>query len=148
MTKWEARVKRLQWRRTAHTPAELQRLALGATNTSPRCVPPWVAIADLVPFYAEALRRTRETGIAHEVDHYYPLLGETVCGLHVPANVRVITAAANLEKGNRLPADAETWPPFPMERAQRKSGRRPTNQPYHIMFPAGLFPGRKAGRPA
>lgn len=139
----EDRVKRLRWRRHPHTAAELRSLALGALSVSPRCLPAWADLAKLVGFYVEALQRTRETGIAHEVDHYYPLLGETVCGLHVPLNVRVISAAANASKGNRLPDDAETWPPFDIERTPRKSGRRPTNQPYHAMFPNSLLRSRR-----
>lgn len=140
----DARVKRLRWRRHPHSPAEMMRLATNATHVSPRCLPAWVEAAELVAFYAEAIQRTRDTGVAHEVDHYYPLLGETVCGLHVPGNVRVIPAAANLSKGNRLPADPETWPPFDMPRAPRRNGRRPTNQPYRVMFPASLIRPRKA----
>lgn len=140
----ENRVKRLQWRRHPHTAAELRAMALGATGVSPNCMPAWVEVAELVPFYVEALNRTRATGVAHEVDHYFPLLGETVCGLHVQQNVRVIAAVENLAKGNRLPEDPETWPPFDMPRPQRKSGRRPTNQPYRVMFPSSLI-RRRAG---
>jgi len=140
----EGRVKRLQWRRHPHTAAEMRRAALRATVISPNCMPQWADIANLVPFYAEALRRTRETGVEHQVDHYYPLLGETVCGLHVQQNVRVISAADNLAKGNRLPEDPETWPPFDMTRPPRKNGRRPTNQPYHVMFPKSLIRARRA----
>lgn len=144
----ESRVKRLQWRRTPHSAAELKKQALRALDTSPKCMPSWVDAADLVPFYVEALRRTRDEGVAHEVDHYYPLLGETVCGLHVPQNVRVVTAAENLAKGNRLPPGDETWPPFDMPRPPRKNSRRPTNQPYHVMFPASLVRRTKQRDPA
>ena len=140
-SKYDNRVKRLQWRRHPHSPAELTRAVMRATAISPNCMPAWVDVAMLVPFYAEALRLTR-CGVAHEVDHHYPLTGETVCGLHVPENLQVITAAANLAKGKRLIESAETWPAFDMPRSPRKSGRRPTNQPYRLMFPNGIFKGR------
>lgn len=60
--------------------------------------PPWLTAemeAQIRALYAEAERLTRETGIEHEVDHIVPLAGKTVCGLHVPWNLRVITREAN-----------------------------------------------------
>lgn len=46
---------------------------------------------------------TDETGILHEVDHIYPLCGDTCSGLHVPWNLRVITKHENRVKNKYLP---------------------------------------------
>jgi hypothetical protein len=46
---------------------------------------------------------TKKTKIKYEVDHVYPLIHKTSCGLHVPWNMRIVTAKANQAKGNRLP---------------------------------------------
>jgi hypothetical protein len=70
-----------------------------------RATPPWVDLNAIQAFYEEAARITRATGIPHQVDHIAPLVGRTVCGLHVPWNLRVITAEANRLKSNTLITD-------------------------------------------
>ena len=52
--------------------------------------------------YLQAMELTRTTGERYVVDHIIPLINPTVCGLHVPWNLRVITQEENLAKSNKL----------------------------------------------
>jgi len=65
--------------------------------------PAWANLDAIKLVYLVAEQRTRLSGIEHHVDHFYPLNGESVSGLHVPLNLRVIPAAENLRKGAQLP---------------------------------------------
>jgi 5-methylcytosine-specific restriction endonuclease McrA len=46
--------------------------------------------------------RSRESGKKWEVDHIIPIAGDSVCGLHVPWNLRVVTMQENRSKSNKL----------------------------------------------
>ena len=65
--------------------------------------PQWADESKIRAFYAEAKRLTIETGVKHVVDHYYPLQGKSVSGLHVHENLRVITQSENSKKSNSCP---------------------------------------------
>ncbi len=68
-------------------------------------VPKWIneeLKQEIQKFYIEARLKTRETGTKYEVDHIVPLMGENVCGLHVPWNLRVITQFENRSKQNKF----------------------------------------------
>src|SRR6056297_783652 len=71
--------------------------------TKLKATPPWLTQEqhdEINAIYEEAARLTKETGIVHHVDHIVPLRHPDVCGLHIPANLQVLTAEENLSKGN------------------------------------------------
>ena len=70
--------------------------------------PPWLSDihkAQLQWFYASAKMMSETSGTKHHVDHIHPLQGDGFNGLHVPWNLRIIKAAENISKGNKLPIE-------------------------------------------
>jgi len=67
-----------------------------------QAMPSWADKKAIRAVYAEAERLTRETGIPHHVDHCVPLNSPLVSGLHVAANLQVLTAEQNIKKSNKL----------------------------------------------
>lgn len=61
--------------------------------------------------YAESRKLSESTGVRHTVDHMCPLQGDSVSGLHVPWNLRVVTRADNAKKHNNL-VEALCMPAF------------------------------------
>jgi 5-methylcytosine-specific restriction endonuclease McrA len=77
------------------------------------CTPKWLTVDDLQKiqdFYIEAAKRTRDTGVSHQVDHIIPLQGKTVSGLHVPWNLQILTKVENSSKNNKLIQIGRTLP--------------------------------------
>lgn len=70
-----------------------------------QAVPLWVDYRKIIDIYELSQALTTMTGIQHQVDHYYPLNGKYVCGLHVHDNLRVITREENQAKGNKMPSE-------------------------------------------
>lgn len=67
--------------------------------------PAWLTESDKLRInclYQLAAMRTRESGQEWNVDHIIPLRGKNVSGLHVPSNLRVITAVENRQKYNNF----------------------------------------------
>lgn len=68
-----------------------------------KATPSWVNHEAIAAIYEQSQELSNITGIEHHVDHYYPINGKTVCGLHVAENLQVITKQENLDKGNKHP---------------------------------------------
>ena len=66
-----------------------------------QATPKWADRSAIKAIYEHAAFMTRVCNEPFHVDHFYPLQGEFVSGLHVPANLRIITAEENLRKSNR-----------------------------------------------
>ena len=66
-----------------------------------KATPGWADLEKIKEFYIEAQRLTKETGIPHEVDHIIPIKGKLVSGLHVSANLQILTEKENQTKNSR-----------------------------------------------
>lgn len=70
-----------------------------------QATPSWLSaieLAKIQEMYDVAIAKSKQTGIKHHVDHVVPLKNGVVCGLHVPWNLRVITAVDNIFKSNKM----------------------------------------------
>jgi hypothetical protein len=88
--KYPAKVNAKEVRRKA---AKLQR------------TPAWLTEDDhwmMEQAYELAALRSQMFGFQWHVDHFFPLLGKRVSGLHVPTNLRVIPGSENMSKSNRF----------------------------------------------
>jgi hypothetical protein len=66
--------------------------------------PKWLTqdeLNDIKEFYIMAKELEAVFPWKQCVDHIIPLQGRTVSGLHVPSNLQILSAKANMEKGNR-----------------------------------------------
>jgi integrase len=64
--------------------------------------PAWADRELIKTLYETARAYTRQSGKLHVVDHIVPLHHPLVCGLHVPANMRVVLERINAAKHNRF----------------------------------------------
>lgn len=94
---WATYGKKYRTEFKAETAAKTRRQQAARRNA----VPVWIDREKEVLIYEEA-RIRREAGEAVEVDHIFPILGKTVCGLHWHGNLRVVPTFANRSKGNRI----------------------------------------------
>lgn len=110
-TAWQCRNKTLhaamkaEWKK--ENPGAVQAAYMARKTAKMKATPQRLSadeVADMRWTYDLAAQCTIATGVRHEVDHEVPLQGKTVCGLHVPWNLRVLTADEN----NRRP---RIWAP-------------------------------------
>lgn len=81
--------------------------ALGAKKYARKvqATPKWLTkehLNEIDRIYIKAKEMEKETGIKYHIDHIVPLRGKTVCGLHVPWNLQILTAEENSRKSNKL----------------------------------------------
>lgn len=72
-----------------------------------QATPGWADMQKIDEFYERAVTLTKMTGVRHEVDHYYPLRGEIVCGLHCQDNLQILTRSENARKKNKMPEELQ-----------------------------------------
>jgi hypothetical protein len=69
--------------------------------------PPWVDGTEVETainaIYAKARTLKLQTGLAYDVDHFYPLTNKAFSGLDVPWNLRVLTNKEHKPKSNKRP---------------------------------------------
>lgn len=96
----QARKDRKKWRKR-HPHVAIANARARDLAKKRRC-PAWADLKAIAEFYRRAAEMRLSTGEAWHVDHIIPLCGETVSGLHVVENLRVVRGAENLRKSNKF----------------------------------------------
>jgi hypothetical protein len=99
------RILRQNTQYRANNPTFMRYLSAKARADKLVRTPAWVGPDEqwlIEQAYELAALREKMTGFCWHVDHIIPLRGKNVSGLHVPTNLRVISGAENLAKGNKF----------------------------------------------
>lgn len=89
---------------------DLEAARMSSRLQDPRQLPAWQDHGELVELRREVREHNEAGGHAYELDHVIPLRGRLVSGLHVTANLRVILAGDNREKGASFDPDTFDGP--------------------------------------
>ena len=95
------------YRKTDTGKAKINARNKARSRDAARATPTWFNRESVEAIYVKAAEVQTLSGLKVNVDHYYPLKGKTVCGLHVAENLRIITEAENIAKKNKHPEDWE-----------------------------------------
>ena len=98
-----ARQRREKWKRK--NPHVVAAQAIIRSERMKGATPSWADVKEIEAIFKARDDITRLTGVPHHVDHYYPVQGETICGLNLPCNLQIIPAWENLAKNNKMPEE-------------------------------------------
>jgi hypothetical protein len=94
-----------QRERRERNPAKFSAYVASYRASKLNATPDWLTqaeVAEIEGMYQFAKVMEKLTGAEYHVDHIVPLQGDSACGLHVPWNLRVVTAMENKQKSNKL----------------------------------------------
>jgi 5-methylcytosine-specific restriction endonuclease McrA len=99
----QRRLYRKNWK--VNNPSEVKASTNDRRRRHKNATPKWLTKeqkAEIRQMYLDALTTSKVTKVHYVVDHIIPIRGESVCGLHVPWNLQIITQEENLKKSNKL----------------------------------------------
>jgi len=94
-----------RWQKTPRGKIKLLAQAAKYRAFKIQATPTWLTkshLEEIESFYTLAKELQWLSDETLEVDHIVPLVGDTVCGLHVPWNLQILSASLNRKKSNKL----------------------------------------------